>query len=171
MASSKKDARDKLKRRMSSYGGALTKKLKESLRVRGNIARGDLEKSIKTRSKWNYEKGRFRLLTQMNLYGVFLNKNMHPKTLPNLDAIRAWIDKKGIVPREEDGVRTKEQLTYLIARAIKKNGFATYNKHGIGWVDTVIDDEIKRLKGRVKKDLRDAVRNLAIETLDFNRKK
>ena len=171
MASSKKETRDKLKRRMSSYGGALTKKLKETLRRRGNIAFGNLEKSIKTRSKWNYEKGNFRLLTQMNLYGSFLNKNKHPKTMPNLDAIRAWIDKKGIKPNAREGIKTKEQLTFVIAKAIQKNGFATYNKHGIGWIDVVIQEEIKRLKGRVKKDLRDAVRSLTIETLDFNRKK
>lgn len=171
MASSKKAARDKLKRRMSSYGGAFTKKLKDSLRRRGNIAFGNLEKSIRTRSKWSYEKGSFKLLTEMNLYGSFLNKNKHPRRMPNLDAIRAWIDQKGIRPNAKKGVKTKEQLTYVIARAIQKQGFATYNKHGIGWIDIIIQEEINRLKGRARKDLRDAVRSLTIETLDFNKKK
>tara|TARA_R110002020_G_scaffold153128_3_gene332261 strand:- start:665 stop:1186 length:522 start_codon:yes stop_codon:yes gene_type:complete len=169
--SSKQRARERLKRRLASYGGAFTKKLKESLRRRKNISSGQLEKSIKTRTKWNYSEGRFRLTAEMLGYGKFLNKNNHPKSMPNIDAILDWIDTKGITPNGDGGVNTKKQLAYVIARSIQKKGFDTYNKHGVGWIDIIISEEIKRLRGKAKKDLRDAVKGMTIDALDFNKYK
>lgn len=160
------EAREAQKRRFASYGGSFTRKLKQSLATRGNIDLGNLLKSIKTRTKFNWGKDRFILTVEMLAYGNFLNKNMKPNGYPNIDAIKAWVRRKGLKPQK--GVKDINALAFVIARSIKKNGFATYNKNKIGWADLVIQQEVKRLKGRAKKDLRDLVKKITIDALDFN---
>ena len=68
----------KAKRRFASYGGAFTRKLKESLAARGNIDLGKLLGSIKSRAKFSWFDNRFVLTVEMLAYGQFLNKNMKP---------------------------------------------------------------------------------------------
>ena len=87
----------KLKKRMAGYAGALTTKLKSSLASRNNIAFERLNKSIKTRVRDTVIGGQrvLGLETQILNYGVFLNKNIHPKSMPNTDAIIAFM---GFIP-------------------------------------------------------------------------
>jgi len=161
------ELKEKLKRRFSSYGGSFTRKLRQSLASRGNINSGDLSKSVKTRSAFKWSENRYVLVVEMLAYGNFLNKNLKPNGYPNVDAIHQWIIDKGIKPK--NGIRDTKGLAFVIARSIKKNGFATYNKNRVGWADLIIQEEIKRLKGRARKDLRDLVRSTTIEMLDFNK--
>jgi len=163
------DVKARAKRRFASYGGSLTRKLKESLSSRGNIDLGELKKSIRTRTKFKWSDSKFELFTEMLAYGHFLNRNMKPNGYPNIDAIKAWIKRKGIKPNKD--IKDLDSLAFVIARGIKRDGFSTYNKHGIGWADLVIQDEIKRLKGRARKDLRDLMKEITIDALDFNSKK
>jgi hypothetical protein len=171
-------AYEKLKRRMRSYGGSFTVKLRKSLADRGNIAYGDLYKSIKTRHKTGMTLNELNIEIEMLGYGQFLNNPFPPKSPPPVDAILAWMDRKGIKinrSKTKYKLKTRRQLAFMIARSIGKYGFKTFNKgghpkgsnHTIGWADAVIVEEIQRLKKAVQSDLRNAVREAAIELLDF----
>lgn len=139
--------RKKFKRRLSAYGGALTTKLKESLVRRNNIAFGKLINSIETKVE-DYG-SEIDLVVRMKNYGWFINKNYKPSKMPPVDLILAWMDRKGITmdrSKSKYKLRTRKQVAYLIARKIQKVGFATYNEHGIGWFDLVIEQEMIRLR-------------------------
>lgn len=153
------------KRRLSAYGGVLTSKLKKSLQSRKNIAFGKLIKSIKSQV---FEKADvFSLNVSMMNYGWFINKNYKPSKMPPVDLILAWMDRKGIKMNRSKSkykLRTRKQVAYLIARKIQKDGFATYNDYGIGWFDLVIQQELKRLRNNVAKDLFNEVQSMTINT-------
>ena len=165
----------KLKKRMAGYAGALTTKLKKSLASRNNIAFERLDKSIKTRVRDGVSNGRrvLGLETIMLNYGAFLNKNIHPKTMPNVDAIIAWMKQKKIRPKrnKRGQYMTYKQAAYLIGRAIQKRGFATYNKHKVGWADIVMMQEVQRLKKNTQRDLRNAVASLTTQIINSLPKK
>ena len=153
------------KRRLSAYGGALTTKLKQSLLNRKNVAFGNLIKSIQ--SKVIDKKDTISLNISMMNYGWFINKNYKPSQLPPVDLILAWMDKKGIKMNRSKSkykLRTRKQVAYLIARKIQKEGYATYNKFGIGWFDLVIQQELRRLRNNVSNDLFEEVKNMTIST-------
>lgn len=153
------------KRRLTSYGGVLTTKLKKSLLNRKNVAFGNLIKSIQ--SKVTHKGDVSSLNISMMNYGWFINKNYKPSKLPPVDLILAWMDKKGIKMNRSKSkykLRTRKQVAYLIARKIQQEGFATYNKHGIGWFDLVIQQELRRLRNNVAKDLFNEVQSMTIAT-------
>ena len=168
--------RKKLKNRLSRYGGALTTKLKQSLQRRRNIAFGDLINSIQT--KVQDEGNDLSLVVRMKNYGWFINKNYKPSKMPPVDLILAWMDRKGIKmdrSKSKYKLRTRKQVAFLIARKIQKVGFATYNNHGIGWFDLVIEQEMIRLRKKASKDLYESLRDMTVRTLgldggqEFNR--
>jgi hypothetical protein len=165
----------RLKKRMAGYAGAFTKKLRQSLSSRNNIAFGKLQKSVRTRVRDTVIGGQrvLGLETEILNYGEFLNKNIHPKRMPNIDAIIAWMKEKGIRPNRNKRGRfmTYKQAAYLIARAIQKRGFATYNNHQIGWADVVAVEEFRRLRKRTQADLRRAVSDLTFQIIDSVKKK
>ena len=157
------------KRRLSRYGGALTTKLKQSLKKRKNIAFGGLINSIE--SKVEDYGSTISLVVKMNKYGWFINKNYHPSKMPPVDLILAWMDRKGIkIDRSKSKykLRTRKQVAYLIARAISRVGFDTYNKHQIGWFDLVIEQEMIRLRNKASEDLYNALREMTINTLGLD---
>lgn len=159
----------KLKRRLSGYGGALATKLKQSLKKRNNIAFGKLINSIE--SKVEDYGSRISLSVKMNNYGWFINKNYKPSKMPPVDLILAWMDRKGIKmdrSKSKYKLRTRKQVAYLIARKIQKVGFATYNEHGIGWFDLVIEQEMIRLRNKASEDLYKALREMTINTLGLD---
>mgnify|MGYP001426929365 FL=1 len=160
----------KLKKRMAGYAGAFTKKLRASLASRNNIAFGKLQKSVRTRVRDSVIGGErvLGLETVMLNYGEFLNRNIHPKTMPNVDAIIVWMKQKKIKPHRNKRGRymSYKQAAYLIARAIQKRGFATYNNHQIGWADIVAAEEFRRLRKRSQADLRTAVSDLTLQIID-----
>lgn len=164
----------RLKKRMAGYAGAFTTKLRNSLASRNNIAFSKLKDSIKTRVRDRVINGErvLGLETLMLNYGVFLNKNIHPKTMPNIDAIIAWMKEKNIRPKRNKRGRymSYEQAAYLIGRAIQKRGFATYNNYKVGWADIVAIEEFNRLKKRSQADLRKAVSDLTIQIIDGAKK-
>ena len=171
-APSKLVALKKLKRRFSGYGGSLTVKLKRSLISRENVVTRKLLDSVRTTSRFKWSENKYRLQVEMQAYGLFLNKNFYPRRQPPVDAILRWMDDKGIKIRRDKTkfkIRTRRQLAFMFAKSIAKDGFATYNKHRVGWMDLVVDEEMERLKKQSKKDLLEAVRNITVETLDFNK--
>ena len=166
---SKQKAYNKLKRSVAAYAGAFT-----TLKRRGNIASSELIGSIKSRTVKKFN-GRGDIIVgfevSMKGYGNFLNRNLHPKTMPSIDAIMAWMTSKGIKPKRDAKGRfmSKKQAAYLIGRSIQKKGFDTYNKHDVGRMDIIWIEEQKRLRKKARKDLRQAVRDMTLETLSYDR--
>jgi|TARA_B100000768_G_scaffold58405_1_gene56530 hypothetical protein len=174
MALNKVKAYNKLRRRVAGYAGSFTTKLRQSLSSRNNIASSELTNSVKGRlTKGFDDKGNLIAGFEVMLkgYGRFLNKNIHPKKMPPVDAIMRWMDLKGIKPgRDKKGrFMKKKQAAYLIARSIQKRGFKTYNDHGIGWLDIVWNEEKKRLRNLARKDLLAVVKGMSQESLSFSR--
>jgi len=172
--SSKQEAYKKLRRSVSAYAGAFTTKLRRSLSSRGNKASGELLSSIKSRVVKKFS-GKGDMIVgfeiRMKGYGNFINRNLHPKRMPSIDAIIEWMTSKGIKPRRNAKGRfmSKKQAAYLIGRSIQKKGFDTYNKHGVGWMDIVWIEEQKRLRKKARKDLLAAVKSITSESLTYNR--
>jgi len=174
MAIDKVQAYKKLRRRVAGYAGSFTTKLRRSLVSRNNVASSELINSVKGRvTKGFDDKGNLIAGFEVMLkgYGRFLNKNIHPKKMPPVDAIMRWMDLKGIKPgRDKKGrFMKKRQAAYLIARSIQKRGFKTYNDHGIGWLDIVWNEEKLRLRNLARKDLLQTVKGLSQESLSFSR--
>jgi len=153
------------KNRLRGYGGSLTVKLRESLESRGHRAKGSLSKSIRSRVIENGDG--VSLQVEMLGYGHILNKNIKPTSLPNVDAILAWMDDKGIRRNKKKGnFKSRKALALAIAKAIKKNGFASVNKHHVGWMDIVVNKEMRRVKAKVKNDLFNEFRRMTLRLLD-----
>ena len=132
-----------LKKSLAAYGSRLSLKLKEGLDARGHVATGSLRSSIKTRVVET--KVGLSLQTLMLSYGNILNRNIKPTSLPNIDAILAWMDAKGI---KIDRSKTKAKFKYKV-----------------GWADIVLAKEMQRLKSSVRKDLFNAFRQSTLNTL------
>lgn len=158
-------AKDAFKNKLRGYGGSLTKKLRDSLEDRGHVAKGKLSKSI--RSRVIDVKNGVSLQVEMLGYGHILNKNIKPTSLPNIDAILSWMDAKGIRRSKSKGnFKSRKALALAIAKAIKKNGFATVNKHPVGWMDIVVNKEMQRIKKNVKHDLSLEFRKMTLKLLN-----
>tara|TARA_R110002074_G_scaffold88500_6_gene195019 strand:- start:196 stop:690 length:495 start_codon:yes stop_codon:yes gene_type:complete len=158
-------AKDAFKNKLRGYGGSLTTKLRDSLEDRGHVAKGKLSKSI--RSRVIDVKNGVSLQVEMLGYGHILNKNIKPTSLPNIDAILSWMDAKGIRRSKSKGnFKSRKALALAIAKAIKKNGFATVNKHPVGWMDIVVNKEMQRIKKNVKHDLSLEFRKMTLKLLN-----
>ena len=158
-------SKDTFKNKLRGYGGSLTTKLRASLEERGHIAKGKLSRSI--RSRVVDGKNGVSLQVEMLGYGNVLNKNIKPTSLPNIDAILSWMDAKGIRRNKSKGnFKSRKALALAIARSIQKNGFATVNKHSVGWMDIVINKEMQRIKKNVKHDLRLEFRKMTLKLLN-----
>ena len=165
----------KVRRRIGGYAGSFTKKLRASLISRNNISTKELLNTISGRieNKGNY----VGFIVSMKGYGNFLNKNIHPRRMPSIDAILAWMKRKNIQPRRgKDGRFTsRRKVAYAIAKAIQKDGFSNFNpvsdfyKGNLGWLDVVWEEEKSRLRKDSRKDLVQAVRNISQESLSFTR--
>lgn len=180
MAIDKVQAYKKLRKRVAGYAGSFTTKLRRSLISRNNIASSELINSVKGRVVRNFDsRGDLVVGFEVMLkgYGRFLNKNIHPKRMPPVDAIMRWMDLKGIKPGRDNKGRfmKKKQAAYLIARGIQKNGFSNFNrgssfyKGDVGWLDIVWNEEKLRLRNLARKDLLEAVKGLTQESLSFSR--
>jgi len=158
-------SRDSFKNKLRGYGGSLTLKLRNSLEERGHFAKGSLSRSI--RSRVIDGKNGVSLQVEMLGYGNVLNKNIKPTSLPNIDAILSWMDAKGIRRNKSKGkFKSRKALALAIARSIHKNGFASVNKHSVGWMDIVINKEMERIKKNVKHDLRLEFRKMTLMLLN-----
>lgn len=164
---------------MGAYSGSFTTKLRNSLITRDNISTGELINSI--RSRLNVLRSSRGMITSFEVafkgYGYFLNKNIHPITMPSIDAIVKWMKDRNIKPyRTKSGkFASRKQAAYRIAKGIQKNGFSNFNpessfyKGRIGWLDAVWEEEKLRLRNKAKKDLLEGIQNMVQESLSFAR--
>ena len=120
----------KMRRKIGAYSGSFTTKLRNSLIKRNNISTGELINSIK--SRLNVLSDSKKMITSFEVsfkgYGGFLNKNIHPKRMPSIDAIVKWMKDRNIKPYRTKSGRfaSREQAAYRIARGIQKNGFSNF---------------------------------------------
>lgn len=175
---SKLVAYQKMRRKMGAYSGSFTTKLRSSLARRNNIATGELIESIKSRlNVIRSSEVIASFQVSFKGYGYFLNKNIHPRTMPSIDAIVKWMKDRNIKPyRTKSGkFASRKQAAYRIAKGIQKNGFSNFNpesqfyKGNIGWLDVVWEEEKLRLRKKARKDLLDGVQNMVQESLSFMR--
>lgn len=175
MASSKLEQYRIIRRRVAGYAGSFTVKLRRSLISRNNISTSELLESISSRieNRGNY----VGFIVSMKGYGNFLNKNIHPKSMPSIDAIIQWMKRKNIRPRRGKKGRfmSMKQAAYAIAKGIQKNGFSNFNTKSdyyiskVGWLDVVWSEETTRLRKDARTFLFDSVKNLSQESLSFSR--
>tara|TARA_X000001382_G_scaffold130540_1_gene125769 strand:+ start:5902 stop:6486 length:585 start_codon:yes stop_codon:yes gene_type:complete len=169
----------KMRRKIGAYSGSFTTKLRNSLIKRNNISTGELINSIK--SRLNVLSDSKKMITSFEVsfkgYGGFLNKNIHPKRMPSIDAIVKWMKDRNIKPYRTKSGRfaSREQAAYRIARGIQKNGFSNFNpessfyKGTVGWLDVIWEEEKIRLRKKARKDLLVGVQNMVQESLSFMR--
>ena len=70
----------------------------------------------------------YRLTLYAASYALALEYGRKPGKFPNLEAIKQWIEDKGIVPRPDANGRTvsTKSLAYLIGRKIQNQGTTIY---------------------------------------------
>ncbi len=105
---------------LEQFGQLWANNMKEIVQANGNNNTGQLVNSI-TYKIIETQNGKLRITPDMLLYGYALNSGAErgKGTPPPIKAIRFWIAKNRIKPRE--GI-TAKQLPYAIQRGIGKNG-------------------------------------------------
>lgn len=98
------------------------------------------------------------------------NKGRRPPT----DAIKAWITKKNIIPRQgKNGkIPTTNQLAFLIARSIGENGTGQFNPNGFytpptprRWIEEASDEIWGSFRFALENAIaRDMERSVALES-------
>lgn len=155
----------KLKRKLAGIGGSLTVKLKDELKKRKMNASKSLIGSIKHKTLFKGGFSGVKIRVTMEGYGGFLNKNLYAKSpkIPNLGAIMAWMELKGIEPYEG---RTLKESAYFIARAISKNGYVVYNGYQQGWIDMVYAKAVQKMAKKATNDIVICMKE--ISDMEFN---
>jgi hypothetical protein len=95
--------------------------MKDELVRKKKVATGNLANEIE--SYVEEEDDRAFLYLDVPSYGKFIDSGRKPGSkYPPVKSIRDWIKVKGIKPNKSRGVRTEEQLIFLIRRAIGIRG-------------------------------------------------
>lgn len=102
----------------------------------GMKASGDWERSLN--AIINITVTTFSAIIRGNHYTEYLTKGREPGGFPPHDVIRKWIDDKGITPKDNI---TKDQLAFLIARKIAREGTEYFKQGGTDLIDSVITPE------------------------------
>lgn len=71
-------------------------------------------------------------------YTEYLTKGRKGGAFPPINAIRKWIDDKGITPKDKI---SKDSLAFLIARKIAQEGTRYFKQGGTDLIDGVITQE------------------------------
>lgn len=116
----------------------------EKLRV--DLVKKYNELGMRASGEWEKQLEAIIEITESNIkatfYGIdyteYLVKGRTPGKFPPRDKIRQWIDDKGITPKDNI---TKDQLAFLIARKISKEGTKYFKQGGTDLIDSVITME------------------------------
>lgn len=101
-------------------------------------ASGDLDRSIE------YKIVPDGLEIYCNEYVYYLIYGRKPSTPPPFQAIREWIDEKGIMPEAGMEDKDKDSMAWAIVKSIAKKGttiFRTFGGSGSGLFAEVFDEE------------------------------
>lgn len=102
---------------LARYGDEIVELMKNELQRHGKVATGELINTMKSYTEQEDDKQ--YLYVDFKDYGVYVDSGRRPgQKRPPLQAIREWIDVRGINPQ---GI-TKDQLSFLIQRKIGIRG-------------------------------------------------
>lgn len=111
---------------LTGLGFGLITDIKTDLGAAGKSASGDLIQGTGFRVEQNSEFMSMHAFVSgpASKYYKIIDGGRKPGTYPPITDIRKWIDTKGIVP---EGKTTKDQLAFLFARKIKRDGIEPTN--------------------------------------------
>lgn len=106
---------------LNDFGKELADKYKRSLVNDDAVDSGKLLNSI--RYIFNKNNTSFEISMQMAEYWKYVENGRKSGKFPPISAIREWVKVKQVIPRPYNGkLPTENQLAFLIARSISKNG-------------------------------------------------
>lgn len=106
---------------LNDFGKELADKNKRNLVNDDAVASGKLLNSI--RYIFNKNNTSFEISMEMAEYWKYVENGRKSGKFPPISAIREWVNVKRVIPRPYNGkLPTENQLAFLIARSISKNG-------------------------------------------------
>lgn len=106
---------------LNDFGKELADKNKRNLVNDDAVASGKLLNSI--RYIFNNNNTSFEISMEMAEYWKYVENGRKSGKFPPISAIREWVKVKQVIPRPYNGkLPTENQLAFLIARSIYKNG-------------------------------------------------
>lgn len=112
---------------LEANGKQIVKDLQESLRSKGLNASGQTSQSISYNVEETLNKTILSILSNRSIGALQFGRRAGKQ--PPGDVIRKWIDDKPIQPQ---GSITKDQLAFLIARKIGREGIKVPNRYNPG---------------------------------------
>ncbi len=121
---------EKVKKVVEKYASAVLGYYRYKLAEGGAIATGKLFDTAECRADFQEEGNglHFRVIIELEEYWKNVEYGRAPGTWPPVDAIRAWIDSRPVIPRPyklKNGktyVPDQKQLAFLIGRKIAEKG-------------------------------------------------
>lgn len=106
---------------LNDFGKELADKYKRNLVNDDAVDSGKLINSI--RYIFNKNNTSFEISMEMAEYWKYVENGRKSGKFPPISAIREWVKVKRVIPRPYNGkLPTENQLAFLIARSISKNG-------------------------------------------------
>lgn len=106
---------------LNDFGKELADKNKRNLVNDDAVASGKLLNSI--RYIFNKNNTSFEISMEMAEYWKYVENGRKSGKFPPISAIKEWVNVKRVIPRPYNGkLPTENQLAFLIARSISKNG-------------------------------------------------
>jgi hypothetical protein len=141
---------------LEAYKKEFEKILEKNLKEHGRVASGNLIKSITVHSKFTNQD--VTVVLDAADYLLQLSEGRKPTNNGGngqlKDKIKTWIEQKNILPRPDNlgKVLTQDQLAFLIARKIHKEGYAGSNDYPMT-VDAVNAKYLPLLQKALEEDI------------------
>lgn len=105
---------------LEEYGNRFIQLAKDKMGMNQSYATGELADTMETIVEINDEY--FKVSIKLQDYWYYLENGTKPH-FPPLQAIKEWVEVKGITPEERNGYKPSiEQLPYMIQKSIGKYG-------------------------------------------------
>lgn len=105
---------------LTELGNIIRDNYKEQVKSNNKIASGGL---YNITAEVEISNGHYMVFLNLPDYWKYVEYGRNPGKFPPIDAIRKWIEIKPLVPDSRGGkVPTTDQLAYLVARKIARDG-------------------------------------------------
>ena len=104
---------------LEEYGNRFIQLAKDKMGMNQSYATGELADTMETVVEINDEY--FKVSIKLQDYWYYLENGTKPH-FPPLQAIKDWVEVKGITPEERNGYTSIEDLPYMIQKSIGKYG-------------------------------------------------